>query len=393
MQPVRVVVCGTRFGQVYLDACGRGGDDGVELVGVFATGSPRSQECARLYDVPLYTRIEDVPQDVDVVCVVVRGGLLGGPGTELAGQFLKHGFDVIQEHPVHAREIAANVKIARRTGSGFMVNSFYVHVPPVKAFLAACGALRETRAPIWLDAACGFQLAFSMLDMLGRSVGALRPWSFAPPATLPPTAAEAVGAERSFMSVDGCVGGVSMTLRVQNELDPADPDNFAHLMHRLTLGVDAGHLSLVETHGPTLWSARPDFPRDVTDRQSSHFERHARDSIGTSTLVIGDPDVPDYTEIYRTSWAVGVRNAIRGVVDLRHDRAAFVRNAQWQLGVAEMWQDLTAVIGPPALLSGGRPTPLSAAEREHIQTAYDTVRHPPRTSGSHATRSSGGSAP
>ena len=74
---VRVVVAGTSFGRVYLDAVGS------DLVGILARGSDYSKQCAASRGVPLYTSVDEVP-DVDVACVVLKSGALGGPGTEIA---------------------------------------------------------------------------------------------------------------------------------------------------------------------------------------------------------------------------------------------------------------------------------------------------------------------
>lgn len=82
-QRPRVVVCGARFGQVYLEAF-RNPDLPFELAGVVAAGSERSRACARRYGAPLYTDPEQLPDDIDMACVVIRGGLLGGRGSELA---------------------------------------------------------------------------------------------------------------------------------------------------------------------------------------------------------------------------------------------------------------------------------------------------------------------
>ena len=60
MQTRRVVVAGTAFGRIYLDAI-RSDPESFELAGILASGSAYSAECARRYGVPLYTSPEDVP--------------------------------------------------------------------------------------------------------------------------------------------------------------------------------------------------------------------------------------------------------------------------------------------------------------------------------------------
>ena len=48
-----IIVYGSRFGQFYLEALKR--MKGIKIVGLLAKGSDRSYECARYYNIPLYT--------------------------------------------------------------------------------------------------------------------------------------------------------------------------------------------------------------------------------------------------------------------------------------------------------------------------------------------------
>ncbi|WP_210540227.1 Gfo/Idh/MocA family oxidoreductase [Streptomyces scabiei] len=58
--PLRVVVCGTRFGQVYLSALRRC-PERYRLVGVVARGGARSVALAEEYGVPLYSSVDQLP--------------------------------------------------------------------------------------------------------------------------------------------------------------------------------------------------------------------------------------------------------------------------------------------------------------------------------------------
>ena len=49
---------------------------------------------------------EVVDADVDIACVVVSGGINGGPGAELARALMARGIHVLQEHPLHHDELA-----------------------------------------------------------------------------------------------------------------------------------------------------------------------------------------------------------------------------------------------------------------------------------------------
>lgn len=59
-----IIVYGSRFGQFYLEALKR--MKGIKIVGLLAKGSDRSYECARYYNIPLYTSLDEVEERVDV---------------------------------------------------------------------------------------------------------------------------------------------------------------------------------------------------------------------------------------------------------------------------------------------------------------------------------------
>ncbi|MCZ9337922.1 Gfo/Idh/MocA family oxidoreductase, partial [Streptomyces sp. TRM76130] len=72
-----------------------------------ARGGPRSVALAEEYGVPLYPSVDQLPEDVDIACVVVSSSVGGGQGAELARQLLERGVHVLQEHPLHPTELAA----------------------------------------------------------------------------------------------------------------------------------------------------------------------------------------------------------------------------------------------------------------------------------------------
>jgi len=369
---MRAVVCGTRFGQVYLEAF-RNPDIPVRLAGILANGSDRSRACARHYGVPLFTSPEQIPGDVDIACVVVRGGLLGGAGADLAIALMQRGLHVLQEHPLHADELAACLRQARTSGVVYHVNSFYVHIEPVRRFLAAVRELTATQRVLWVDAACGFQLAYSLLDLLGQALGGVRPFAFAAP---PDTgvAQRLTELDVPFRSLDGVLAGVPVTLRVQNQMDPADPDGQAHLMHRATIGTEGGNLTLVSTHGPVVWSGRPDFPRVGEADAQPHFARAAAPDdrlAAPSATVLGPADAPGFRPVFESVWSAGVAHALTGLVAAIGDRPVAARHGQYHLALCQVWQEMTALLGPPQLLHAKPPRLLAAGEIAALAAAAD----------------------
>ena len=117
---MKVIVCGTTFGQFYMEAIKKFPEK-FEFAGIYAGGSDRSKMCANSYGVPLYTNFDDIPNDIDIACIVIRSGALGGKGTEIALKFMERGVNVIQEQPVHYKDIAICVKSAMKNKVFFKI--------------------------------------------------------------------------------------------------------------------------------------------------------------------------------------------------------------------------------------------------------------------------------
>ena len=124
---------------------------------------------------------------------------------------------MLQEHPLHQNELAACLWAARAAGVVYRVNSFYPHVGPVQRFLASAREFVGEERPLYVDAVCGFQLAYSMFDILGRALGGVRPWMLADPMELSVSKRGlSIGTDVPFRSVEGAIGGIPT--------DAADPE-------------------------------------------------------------------------------------------------------------------------------------------------------------------------
>ncbi|MGP4024134.1 Gfo/Idh/MocA family oxidoreductase [Actinomadura sp. 3N407] len=354
----RVLVCGTGFGRVHLAALAAP-DSAFELAGILAKGGERSQACAKEAGVPLHTRVEEVPGDVDLACVVLLGEVNGGPGSAVAAELMARGVHVLQEGPLLRDELVASLRAARRNRVMYSVNSHYVHLPPVRRFLAAARVLR----PVYVEAACGVQVSYHLFDILGRALGGLRPFDLPVPTGRGP-----------FRTIDGTLAGVPFTLRVQNQLHPADPDNHAHLLHRITIGTEGGTLTLAETHGPVLWSPRPHLPAEA--RTTTRLDATADPGLDLpATCAIGPADAPAYREILASMWPEGAHRAITQAWRAVTDGVDPLREGQYSLAVSSVWQAMAAALGYPERLSGSPHRPMPADEL--IATARTELEESP----------------
>ncbi len=354
----RVVVCGTKFGRVYLAAFAQP-DFPFELAGVVANGSERSRRCAQAYGVPLYQSVEQVPDAVDLACVVVGGAVTGGPGIELAQAFLRRGIPVLQEHPVHRNELVDCHRVAREAGVVYRLNTLYPHVEPVRRFIECAARLVQRQRPLFLDVQVAFQVAYTVFDILGRALPSTKPTWFAALPDLP--GPDGTSRAHPYRSLDGVFGGIPTTLRLQNELVPAEPDNYSHLFHRVTLGTEGGHLTLVNTHGPLLWSARPHLTGDMAElvrfdeSQAEHLDM-------PSTQAIGPAAGATYREVLGKLWPQATGRAIaatwRDVVAGESNDA----HVQYHLTLLRAWDVVARAYGPVQLFRRETPELLSAYE-------------------------------
>ncbi len=355
----KVVVCGTSFGRVYLQAAHE--DPNVELAGVVSRGSAASLDCAKTYGVPHYTGIDALPDDIDIACVAVRAGVAGGDGAALAQSLLARGIHVLQEHLLHPDELAECLRTAREYGVRYRLNAFYPQLRPVQLFLRAAELLRERQQPLHVDAVAGGQMVYPLLDMIGRAVGRLRPWALSEPAPVPPELAALADRPMPYTHLTGVIGGVPLSLRVQNQIHPADPDNHALLLHRLAIAFDSGVLTLADTHGPVLWSPRLHTGRDEAGRLIMAGPGTERLAVPT-TEVLEPADIPTFRTVFDELWPQSVRTAL---AQLRADIADPRRSigaGQWAVTVTAIWQRLTTAIGQPELIRPPAPTPVPLPE-------------------------------
>ncbi|MFI1460560.1 Gfo/Idh/MocA family oxidoreductase [Nocardia carnea] len=357
--PPKVVVCGTSFGRVYLKAVHE--DPGVELAGVVSRGSAASRGYAKSYGVPHYLGVEQLPDDIDIACVAVRAGAAGGDGAKLSQSLLSRGIHVLQEHLLHPGELTDCLRTARDNGVCYRLNSFYPHLPPVELFLQAAEILRERQQPLHVDAAAGSQVVYSLLDIVGRAVGRLRPWAIGDPAPVPPELAALADPPMPYTHLTAVIGGVPVSLRVQNQIHPADPDNHALLLHRLAIAFEGGVLSLADTHGPVLWSPRLHTDRDATGRLVMSGPGTERLEI-PSTQILGPADVPTFRTVFDELWPGSVRVALDQLRADIADPRRCIGAGQWAVTVTALWQRLTTVLGQPELIRPDTPTPVPLPE-------------------------------
>lgn len=346
---LRVVVCGTTFGQFYLAALARLRPD-FELVGILSRGSTQSAACAERAGVPLFTDPAQLRGRVDVGCVVVRSGVSGGAGSDLARELLALGIHVLQEQPVHHADLAGCVQAARRHGVVYLLGDLYVHLPPVRRFVAAARGLLARRPARQVDVRCAIQVAFPLVHILGEALGTIRPWGLT-------AAPEPAGPSRVLT---GHLGETPLTAIVHHEIDPDDPDNHLPLLQQISLSTDAGRLCLTDTHGPVTWASRLHIPDSV--KTAFDFDDEAASFLAEPSLVQLDPLPPSYREILTRWWPAAIGADLLTLRDRIFAGGGSPASAQYHLTLCQLWQEATTELGYPALRPAQTHRPLPTTE-------------------------------
>ncbi len=177
---MQVLLCGTHYGANYVEALWQH-PSGLRLGGILSRGSARSVQLARQLSVPHYDSLEQVPPGAIEAAIVA----VGGAGAALATSLLERGIPVLAEHPVEPDALEALLALAARERRVFHLNSHFGDLETIVPFVHHCAELRQRTPLLFLHAQFNPRTAFSLIEILGRAIGALEPFSIGGPAPLP----------------------------------------------------------------------------------------------------------------------------------------------------------------------------------------------------------------
>ena len=320
----RVAVVGATFGAHYARAL-RHRTSPAELACIVGTGGSRSRELADECAVPL-RRLSELT-DVDAAVVAVRASVIGGPGDEIVAELLGRGITVLQELPTHTRDLAESLRAARRSGAGFDVNPFYLHLDPMRRFIArARSLLQHSPAHRLVARSCG-QTMHSMLFALAEFLDGP-----------PPRRAEVFpGTEGHLARLDWA--GTEVDLVIGGRLDPSDPDNLAQPLMSFTLSCSDGELHIDHPHGATRW-----LPRVHTTGN-----RPPSESV-PGAVVLPPEQEPTIQDALAELWPAGIHRAISKLLS-----RPSTLPTQRTLAVVRLWETISAELPPAAPVTAEPP--------------------------------------
>lgn len=332
---IRTVVFGSTFGQFYLEALNSLSDE-FEIKALIAGGSERSRKCAEAYGIPLLNHISEIdPEEVDLACMVLRSGVMGGKGTEFALYCMEKGIHVIQEHPIHHNDLAICLRAAKLNNVHFITGNLYVHLPAFKRFAAVAKHLFETSKVVYLDIALATQVSFPLVQMMIDFLPNPRPLRIH----------HVLKDSGPFQVLTGEWGGIPLTIRAHNEVNPNDPDNHQHLLHTISVGCSGGTLSLTDTHGPVVWKTQLHIPHDELLKNVSAENQLSE----KSTRTLGPDYPPAYQEILQKQWPRAIGKDLQMMKNLITGAQSPEQRAHLELLCTRLWHELTHALGSPML--------------------------------------------
>ncbi len=351
---LKVIVCGTTFGQYYLAALKLLKEE-FEIVGLLANGSERSKLCAEKYNIPLFTSTSGLPADVNLACVVIRSGAIGGSGTEIALELLEHKINVIQEQPIHPRDLESCYRAARKNKVHFMTGDLYPNMTEVRRFINCACELNKLDSPVYINASFCPQVSYPAMDILMRALPSIRTWEI-----------EALNQNIGpFDILTAKLGGIPVTIEYNNQINPHDPDNYMHLLHNLVIVYESGRLTLEDTFGPVIWKPRMHIPTSLYNPNSEQNITPAH-LLENSIEILGDYRERSFDTVITKEWPIAIARDLLSVRDLILDGANANRKAQQEVLCSKQWSEMTKIFGYARFLSENK--------TRHHHISFDSIR-------------------
>lgn len=264
---------------------------------------------------------------------------VGGKGTEIAGALLEKGIHVIQEHPVHYNDIVKLLKVAKENNCVYQVNSFYPNVKNVQEFIVKSNKLLKKSRPTYIDATCSTQVLFPMISILGKALSGFHTWKL--------QTIDSVNSKFPFKVLSGEIRGIPAIVKIQNQLDPKDPDNNGFLLHRIVLGTTEGCLCLDNSNGLVIWNPQMYVPH--AEGVLDMYGNNSYVELPVSEVAAGVRNTT-YAEVYKELWPEGIVCALNDFARAITENSQKNIMAQQMLTISEIWKDLSEKIGSPQLI-------------------------------------------
>ena len=332
----KAIVCGTRFGQFYIEALKNIQD--VELIGILANGSERSIKCAEYYKLKLFTSIESLPKDIDFACIAIGSSVFGGDGIYIAKELLNRGVNVIFEQPIHSREISELYNMSILTNGKFNVGNLYNNLPAVKSFLLNANIASKIDQPSYIMIDLNTQLSYPVSGIIKKILK------------------DTVEIKENYKYIEGescCnilsinIGKTEVIIKAFNEIGSENLDTDMRMLFSMTVGYSSGRLILSSPLGPVLWEQAPNVPKiDLIPRFLEGNDNEGCSKPWISILYGGDRYNKSY--IYRNLWVEAITEDLKEFIfsDTGKKQINSIK-IQNELETSMLWQKIMSNFGYP----------------------------------------------
>lgn len=329
---MKILVCGTNYGSSYVRAIGKDADH--QLIGILSRGSQRSLELARHSCVPHYTSSDELPdKEIDVACVAVPNQA----GVELTLTLLRRGISVITEHPMDPFSLEKVLDEAAKQNVCFHLNSHFGDIDTAATFVARCVLMRERHSPLFINALLNLRTLYSCLDIVGRALGGIRPYSLHRLDLQDQETAETDSqtARPLFTVLQGELGGIPATVQCLNYASREDDASAAQVSHQIMIGFPEGNLLLGEASGPILWFA--------AGLSTTIWTQPAWTNISSA--------LPPTTEVFQMQRDNANRLAVQRIVSqIETGVVPSMQTREYLLDVSRAWQAAVTTLGPVQII-------------------------------------------
>ena len=130
---------------------------------------------------------------------------------------------------------------------------------------------------------------------------------------------------------------------MQNELNADDPDNYVHLLQRMTLYTESGSLSMTEAHGEIIWNPCYLVPRDtegVLDpyQDETVLKTVLNDSYGYQNRI-------NIQNLFEKEWSEAISTYLTDIYENVSENTENKAIQQHNLMCAKYWNEVGRLIG------------------------------------------------
>ncbi len=335
----KVIVCGTRFGQFYMEAVKNSAE--MELMGVVSTGSEQSREVAEHYGAVFYKGIDNIPEGTTMAAVAVKTDTQGGTGSKLVQEFLEKGIPVILEQPVTKKELVDLYKISVRSKVGFTVGDHYYFLPAIEEFIQYAKALIKEQDALYINVDMATQVSFSCCHVLAGILGANIKTA---------NISKTDMGDYPFQSAMFLLNNIPVNIRAQNQVAADVSDNYMHLFFKIEIGFPTGALVLEDVHGPVYFRERMTVPNikfvpgDLVSQKGVMKEGMVKILYMDETL--------NYADALSKDWTIAIEKELtelRAIHDGGFSQKEVIKKSSLIMTAAGLWSSVMDYLGYPTV--------------------------------------------